>query len=206
MSSIFRVLNMPQTIITLQYGDLPVFFHENAFLNASKTAKQFNKHTRDYLNNEHTVNYLENLRYYAQKDQNQLVITQKRGLSQEQGIWFHPYLAVDFAHWLAVDFAIWCEKQIENMLHPVIKVRQQKNADNKLKILTQKQEIIGIKPNTMEQKIPEGMVIIAAKRYQQLQKIAGLTTFDHIKEIVEENGGKVLLKSDFEKIKGLLNI
>ncbi|MEN9897495.1 MAG: hypothetical protein RLZZ66_1144 [Pseudomonadota bacterium] len=197
---------MPQTIITLQYGDFPVFFKENAFLNASKTAKQFNKHARDYLNNEHTVNYLENLKYYAQQDQNQLVITQKRGLSPEQGIWFHPYVAVDFARWLAADFAIWCEKQIENMLYPVFKACQQKNADNKSKILTQKQEIIAIKPNTMEQKIPEGMVIIAAKRYQQLQKIAGLTTFDHIKEIVEENGGKVLLKSDFEKIKGLLNI
>jgi len=200
MNSIFRVLNMPQTIITLQYGDFPVFFQENAFLNASKTAKQFNKQARDYLNNEHTVNYLENLKHYAQKDQNQLVITQKEGLSQEQGIWLHPYLAVDFARWLAVDFAIWCERQIENMLHPVIKVRQQKNAEHKSKELTQKQE------NSMQQDIPEGMVIIAAKRYQQLQKIAGLTTFDHIKEIVEENGGKVLLKSDFEKIKGLLNI
>ena len=206
MNSIFRVLNMPQTIITLQYGDFPVFFQENAFLNASKTAKQFNKQARDYLNNEHTVNYLENLKHYAQKDQNQLVITQKGGFSQEQGIWLHPYLAVDFARWLAVDFAIWCEKQIENMLHPVIKVYQQKNAENKSKGLIQKQEINVIKPNSMEQEIPEGMVIIAAKRYQQLQKIAGLTTFDHIKEIVEENGGKVLLKSDFEKIKGLLNI
>jgi hypothetical protein len=92
------------------------------------------------------------------------------------------------------------------MLHPVIKVCQQKNAENKSKELTQKQEINVIKLNAMEQDIPEGMVIIAAKRYQQLQKIAGLTTFDHIKEIVEENGGKVLLKSDFEKIKGLLNI
>jgi hypothetical protein len=194
MNSIFRVLNMPQTIITLQYGDFPVFFQENAFLNASKTAKQFNKQAQDYLNNEHTANYLENLKHYAQKDQSQLVITQKGGFSQEQGIWLHPYLAVDFARWLAVDFAIWCEKQI------------QKNDDNKSKGLTQKQEIKVIKPNSMEQEIPEGMVIIAAKRYQQLQKIAGLTTFDHIKEIVEENGGKVLLKSDFEKIKGLLNI
>jgi hypothetical protein len=191
---------MPQTIITLQYGDFPVFFQENAFLNASKTAKQFNKQAHDYLNNEHTVNYLENLKHYAQKDQHQLVITQKEGLSQEQGIWLHPYLAVDFARWLAVDFAIWCERQIENMLHPVIKVRQQKNAEYIPKELIQRQE------NFMQQEIPEGMVIIAAKRYQQLQKIAGLTTFDHIKEIVEEHGGKVLLKSDFEKIKGLLNI
>ena len=162
------------------------------------TFSRFASCSHDYLNNEHTVNYLENLKHYAQKDQSQLVITQKGGLSQEQGIWLHPYLAVDFA--------IWCEKQIENMLHPVTKVYQQKNDDNKSKGLTQKQEINVIKPNSMEQEIPERMVIIAAKRYQQLQKIAGLTTFDHIKEIVEENGGKVLLKSDFEKIKGLLNI
>ena len=49
MNSIFRVLNMPQTIITLQYGDFPVFFQENAFLNASKTAKQFNKHAHEAL-------------------------------------------------------------------------------------------------------------------------------------------------------------
>ncbi|MEY2666195.1 MAG: hypothetical protein RLZZ384_366, partial [Pseudomonadota bacterium] len=133
------------------------------------------------------------------------------GVSQEQGMWLHPYLAVDFARWLAADFAVWCEKQIENMLHPVkhtanAKTQQQKNTVDIAIVPSLKQENILLKQNTMEQKIPEGMVIIAAKRYQQLQKIAGFTTFDHIKEIVEENGGKVLLKSDFEKIKGLLNM
>ena len=200
---------MSQMIITLQYGDFPVLFQENAFINATKIAKQFNKQVRDYLTHENTVNYLESLKRYALKDQNQLVIVKKGGVSQEQGMWLHPYLAVDFARWLAVDFAVWCEKQIENMLHPVknnIKTQQQKSTVDIAIVSSLKQETIMLKPNTVEQKIPEGMVIIAAKRYQQLQKIAGFTTFDHIKEIVDENGGKVLLKSDFEKIKGLLNI
>ena len=202
---------MSQMIITLQYGDFPVLFQENAFINATKIAKQFNKQVRDYLTHENTVNYLESLKRYALKDQNQLVIVKKGGLSQEQGMWLHPYLAVDFARWLAADFAVWCEKQIENMLHPVkntvnVKAQQQKNTVDIAIAPSLKQETIMLKPNTVEPKIPEGMVVIAAKRYQQLQKIAGFTTFDHIKEIVEENGGKVLLKSDFEKIKGLLNI
>ncbi len=197
---------MSHTIITLQYHHFPVFFQENAFLNATNIAKQFNKSIRDYLNNDYTINYLESLQYYTLKEQHQLVIEQKEGEGQEQGTWLHPYLAIDFARWLATDFAFWCEKQIENILHPTKYSVKQQHARNSTMKLSQKQDVIVLKNRSVEQKIPEGMVIIAAKRYQQLQKIAGFTTFDHIKEIVEENGGKVLLKSDFDKIKGLLNI
>ncbi|MDQ5939989.1 MAG: hypothetical protein QG557_939 [Pseudomonadota bacterium] len=200
---------MPQTIITLQYGDFPVLFQENAFINATKIAKQFNKHVRDYFVHENTINYLESLKRYAVKDQSQLVLVTKEGLSQEQGMWLHPYLGVDFARWLAADFAVWCEKQIEYMLHPAkthSKAESYQGMIARSMTSSSTEEVIIVTPDRVEQKIPDGMVIIAAKRYQQLQKIAGLTTFDHIKEIVEENGGKVLLKSDFEKIKGLLDI
>lgn len=195
---------MSHMIITLQYGDFPVFFQENAFINATHIAKRFNKQAHDYLNHEHTRCFLENLKRYALKDGHQLIIEKKESETHELGMWLHPYLVVDFARWLAADFAVWCEKQIELMLHTtkgnLMRPQEKCTADER------SPASIRLKPPVIEHAVPDGMVVIAAKRYQQLQKIAGLTTFDHIKEMVEENGGKVLLKSEFDKIKDLLNM
>ena len=109
---------MSTSIITVNYDNTPVFFHSDAFINATEIAKKFSKTPKDYLRAKKTKEYIEAVRLNRLTEQNQLVTIIQGGESEEQGTWLHPYLAVDFARWLSADFAVWCDMQIENILHP----------------------------------------------------------------------------------------
>ncbi|MGZ5055359.1 MAG: KilA-N domain-containing protein, partial [Methylobacter sp.] len=109
---------MTNQIITLEYDNTPVFFHEDAFINATEIAKKFSKLPKDYLKTSRTKEYIKAIRRIFLMEENQLVKVQNGGTPSEIGTWLHPRLAIDFARWLSADFAVWCDMQIEKILHP----------------------------------------------------------------------------------------
>lgn len=113
------------SIQSLSFDGVLVHFDNDAYLNATAIAKQFNKRVGDYLRNARTQEYIAALGEYLTKnpvtgktvtEQNQLVILIQGGTPEEQGTWIHPKLAIDFARWLSPRFAVWCDVQIEKIL------------------------------------------------------------------------------------------
>jgi hypothetical protein len=107
---------MTTQLITAHFGDMPVLFQTDAFINATAIAKQFNKLPKDYLKSERTKEYIESIRRIILIEQNQLVIVKGGSTENGGGTWLHPKLAIDFARWLSSDFAVWCDLQIEKIL------------------------------------------------------------------------------------------
>lgn len=111
---------MTTLIISAQFQETSVFFQQDAYINATKAAKHFNKKVGDYLRLERTQDYINELSVagFPATEENQLVIMRRGGKSEEQGTWLHPKLTIDFARWLSAKFAVWCDMQIEKILHP----------------------------------------------------------------------------------------
>lgn len=111
-------------VSVLNFGNTPVSFRQDGFLNATSIAAHFGKLPKDYLKTEQTQQYISALaeslseRTKILTDENQLVIV-KKGNSKNftQGTWLHPKLAIHFARWLNPKFAVWCDEQIEILLN-----------------------------------------------------------------------------------------
>ena len=108
-------------VSVLNFGNTPVSFRQDGFLNATAIASHFGKLPKDYLKSEQTQQYIsalaENLsvRRKILTEENQIVIVKRGG--SEQGTWLHPKLAIHFARWLNPKFAVWCDEQIEILLN-----------------------------------------------------------------------------------------
>ena len=108
-------------VSVLNFGNTPVSFRQDGFLNATAIASHFGKLPKDYLKSEQTQQYIsalaENLsvRRKILTEENQIVIVKRGG--SEQGTWLHPKLAIHFARWLNPRFAVWCDEQIEILLN-----------------------------------------------------------------------------------------
>ncbi|HEZ1430856.1 TPA: KilA-N domain-containing protein [Neisseria meningitidis] len=108
-------------VSVLNFGNTPVSFRQDGFLNATAIASHFGKLPKDYLKSEQTQQYIsalaENLsvRRKILTEANQIVIVKRGG--SEQGTWLHPKLAIHFARWLNPKFAVWCDEQIEILLN-----------------------------------------------------------------------------------------
>ena len=108
------------SIKTVSFGNFPVSFQNNGYLNATVVAAHFNRRVGNYLKSERTQEYIaalaEKLSVTSKRatEDNQIVIIKQGGT--EQGTWLHPKLAVDFARWLDPKFAVWCDEQIEQIL------------------------------------------------------------------------------------------
>ena len=108
-------------VSVLNFGNTPVSFRQDGFLNATAIASHFGKLPKDYLKSEQTQQYIsalaENLsvRRKILTEENQIVIVKRGG--SEQGTWLHPKLAIHFARWLNPKFAVWCDEQIEALLN-----------------------------------------------------------------------------------------
>lgn len=115
------------SVISIQYNNsFDVSFTQDAWFNATAVAKQFKKRTENYLRTDSTKEYMVELHnelfpenpvtLKSVTEENQLVRIVQGGKPEEQGSWFHPELAVDFARWLSPRFAIWCDRQIKKIL------------------------------------------------------------------------------------------
>lgn len=118
---------MTTSIITASYNEvINVDFTSDAWFNATAVAKQFNKRPNDWTSLDSTKQYIKILHGLLFPEialpenlvtkQNQLVKTVTGGISNQQGTWLHPELAVEFARWLNVKFSIWCNTTIRKIL------------------------------------------------------------------------------------------
>ena len=116
------------SIKTVSFGNFPVSFQNNGYLNATVVAAHFNRRVGNYLKSERTQEYIaalaEKLSVTSKRatEDNQIVIIKQGGT--EQGTWLHPKLAVDFARWLDPKFAVWCDEQIEQILSGSLQARK----------------------------------------------------------------------------------
>ena len=105
---------------SFNFGNTPVSFRADGYLNATAIAAHFGKQPRDYLKTEQTQQYIAALANFLSTKtkilvkENQIVNVKNGG--SERGTWLHPKLAIHFARWLDPKFAVWCDEQIEQLL------------------------------------------------------------------------------------------
>jgi len=107
-------------ILTKRFQEI-IFEQKNnstqLYLNATMTAKYFNKLPKDWLKTRETKAYLE---AFSRQDfcpnDCELVIVKQGGNPNEQGTWIHKKLIIAFARWLSPEFAVWCDMTIEQIL------------------------------------------------------------------------------------------
>ena len=122
-------------IKTVSFGNFPVSFRDDAFLNATAIAKQYGKRVGDYLRNDRTQEYIEALAENLSRtrkitlNKKQLVAVKNGGTNN--GTWLHPKLAIDFARWLDPRFAVWCDEQIEQILSGSLKAQPKTTVDDR---------------------------------------------------------------------------
>lgn len=100
-----------QNLVVKVFEGSNVFFMEDGYINATKTAKSFGKDVRDWLYSVETTKYINELANCG--DFPQLVIKQRGKFG---GTWIHPKLVIVFSRWLSTKFAIWCDHQIDEIL------------------------------------------------------------------------------------------
>jgi len=109
-------------IITKVFNDKNIYFNiksENnkLYLNATKTAKQFNKRLDNWKNSKEVIEYMEIIsRSLNLRERDLMIVIQGGNDKNAQGTWLHKKLVVLFARWLSPEFAVWCDTQIEKIL------------------------------------------------------------------------------------------
>jgi hypothetical protein len=111
---------MNEIIISKLFDDKEIFFdkiNNELYLNATKTAKTFNKRLDKWKESPQTIEYINALNRYPNLGKRELIIVQKGGNDKSnQGTWIHKKLIIAFARWLSPDFAVWCDFTIEEIL------------------------------------------------------------------------------------------
>ena len=115
---------MSNSIIPKLFQDKEIFFDKienELYLNATKTAKTFNKEVKYWLRSTEFKNYIEALDRQFPEVRNShfggYTVLRKGGNDKNnQGTWIHKSLIILFARWLSPDFAVWCDLQIEEIL------------------------------------------------------------------------------------------
>lgn len=87
---------------------------ENVMVNATQMAKPFEKRPIDWLQNQSSIEYLNELSKVRKSTLADLVQVTKGG--NNSGTWMHEDVAMEFARWLSPAFAIWCNDRIKEIL------------------------------------------------------------------------------------------
>jgi len=108
-------------IITKVFNKQDFFFDkmENGelYLNATKTARSFNKDVRTWRRSKQTIEYIDSMTDVQNLHTEKLIKVIAGGNNKKaQGTWIHKKLIIVFARWLNSDFAVWCDLQIEEIL------------------------------------------------------------------------------------------
>ena len=88
--------------------------NEHVFVNATEMAKPFLKRPVDYLQNQQTIDFIEELSKVRKSTLADLVRVTKGG--NNPGTWMHEDVALEFARWLNPAFAIWCNDRIKELV------------------------------------------------------------------------------------------
>jgi len=107
-----------------------LIFSVDGWINATQTARVFDKDIRLYTRSKQFKEYLEAMCDYYGKTEEDFIKTVKGGdlsdvqnLHIAQGTYFHPYLAVPFARWINPRFAVWCDDLMRQILTGEIEIR-----------------------------------------------------------------------------------
>jgi hypothetical protein len=107
-------------IIPKTFNNKEIFFDNQdgiIYLNATKTAIEFNKRLDNWKNSKEVLKYIDALSKHLNLGFGDLMVVSKGGNNKnEMGTWLHPKLIIMFARWLSPDFAVWCDLQIEEIL------------------------------------------------------------------------------------------
>ncbi len=107
-------------IITKEFESRNFFFEKDTdgvvYLNATKTAKEFNKRLDNWKSSKETIRYIDALSRSLKISERDLIVVRQGGTPEEQGTWIHKSLIILFARWLSPEFAVWCDLQIEDIL------------------------------------------------------------------------------------------
>ena len=99
------------------YNGNNVSFRKNTdqvFINATDMARPFGKRPTDYLQNQQTVDFINELSKVRNSTLADLVKVTKGG--NNPGTWMHEDVAIEFARWLNPAFAIWCNDRIKELM------------------------------------------------------------------------------------------
>jgi len=115
---------MNSVIIPRVFNGRKIFFDKQdnlVYLNATKTAKEFNKRLDSWQKSPQTIEYVDALQdsfpEYTNSGNGGFIVVRKGGNDKEaQGTWIHPKLIIFFARWLSPHFAVWCDLQIEEIV------------------------------------------------------------------------------------------
>lgn len=110
--------NSVENVIDFLYQETEIHFlvnptDKNVMVNATEMAKLFGKRTKDFLANQSTKDTILALERTLIGVRSDVKIVDNRG---HMGIYFHRYLAIDFATWLDVDFKIWIISTIDEII------------------------------------------------------------------------------------------
>lgn len=83
-------------------------------VNATEMAKSFDKRPVDWMQNQSTIAFLNELSKVRKSTLTDLVQVTKGG--NNSGTWMHEDVALEFARWLSPAFAIWCNDRIKELL------------------------------------------------------------------------------------------
>lgn len=125
-----------------QYNGNPITFKigEATVINATQMAKPFGKRPIDWMQNQQTKDFLNELSKVRKSTLTDLVQVTKGGTNP--GTWFHEDVALEFARWLSPQFAIWCNDRIKELMRYGMTATPQTidnilaDPDNAIRILT----------------------------------------------------------------------
>lgn len=87
---------------------------KNVMVNATEMAKSFDKRPVDWMQNQSTIAFLNELSKVRKSTLTDLVQVTKGG--NNSGTWMHEDVALEFARWLSPAFAIWCNDRIKELM------------------------------------------------------------------------------------------
>jgi hypothetical protein len=107
-----------------------LIFDSNGWINATQTAKAFDKDIRLYTRSKRFTEYLAATCEYYGKNEDDFIKTVKGGNTSDvqnlhiaQGTYLHPFLAVSFARWINPRFAVWCDDIMRQILTGDLEVK-----------------------------------------------------------------------------------
>jgi len=108
-------------IISKKFQEIDILFskniNESVYINATETAKRFNKDVREWKRSKQTTEYIEALSDVGFSHTTLIkVVTGNFSDGRKQGTWIHKKLIIVFARWLSPKFAVWCDSVIEEIL------------------------------------------------------------------------------------------
>ncbi len=103
----------------VQKENMSLMQREDGYVNATALCKDSNKRLNNYLRNEQTQSFLDELSAVTLISATDLIQSQQGGVPSEQGTYVHPKVAIHLAQWLSPKFAVFVTEVIFDFINGV---------------------------------------------------------------------------------------